>query len=520
LVANRGEIAVRVIQTLQEMGIAAVALYSDVDRDAPYVRLADEARPLGGAAAAETYLSIEKILDAARASGAEAVHPGYGFLSENAGFAEALEQAGIKLIGPPARVIHAMGDKIESRRRMAAAGVPIVPGWEGEIGAPQAMRRVAKEIGYPLLVKAAAGGGGKGMRRVDEPSELDGAIESARREAERAFGDPRVYLEKYLTRPRHVEIQIFGDAHGNVVHLFERECSIQRRHQKIIEESPSPALDDTLRRRISEAAVQAARAIGYENAGTVEFILDAGAAEAKRCRGEEVKKTGPDPALTSSAPGPCPFYFLEVNTRLQVEHPVTELVTGRDLVRAQIAVAAGEALPFRQEEIRQNGHAIECRVYAEDPENAFLPSTGTIQVYREPAGPGIRVDSGVEQGSEVTVHYDPLLAKLIVWAHDRDAALAKMDWALSHFVILGVRTNLSFLRGVIRHPSFQAGDLHTHFLQEHPVPTTSPTPPLEALAAAALALRGRADERRMTNDQRQGTEAASPWLDAGHWRLR
>jgi acetyl-CoA carboxylase biotin carboxylase subunit len=496
LVANRGEIAVRILQALQEMGIPAAAVYSDADREAPHVRLADEAYPLEGVAATDTYLQQEKLLAIARQCGAAAVHPGYGFLSENAAFAELLEEAGIKLIGPPSRVIRAMGDKIAARRSMEAAGVPVVPGWEGESRSLKAVQRAAAEVGYPLLVKAAAGGGGKGMRRVEEASQLEEALAGAQREAERAFGDGRVYLERYLTRPRHVEIQIFGDAHGSVVHLFERECSIQRRHQKIVEESPSPFLDAALREEMCQAALRAARAIGYENAGTVEFIVD-----------------------THGGEKPRP-YFLEVNTRLQVEHPVTEWVTGRDLVRAQIVVAAGGAVPFRQEELRQNGHALECRIYAEDPANGFLPSTGILQVYREPRGPGIRVDSGVEQGSEVTVDYDPLLAKLIVWAENRPEALAKMDWALAQYVILGVRTNIPFLRHLLRHPAFQAGDLHTGFLEEHAIAAGPREVPLPALAAAALALSGGSDHRRRTTDDRRTAEqTASPWRDGGPWRL-
>jgi acetyl/propionyl-CoA carboxylase alpha subunit len=401
---------------------------------------------------------------------------------------------------------------------MREAGVPVVPGWEGTVGTLSSMRRAAAEVGYPLLVKAAAGGGGKGMRRVDTPSQLEAALAAAQREAAGAFGDARVYLEKYVTRPRHIEVQILGDRHGNVVHLFERECSIQRRHQKIIEESPSPLLDDDLRSQFCQAALQAARATGYENAGTVEFIVDTGApgVQVFRCSGvQEGPAQTPEHLNTRT---PEHLYFLEINTRLQVEHAVTELITGRDLVRAQIRIAAGQPLPFRQEEIRRTGHAIECRVYAEDPEQGFLPSTGTLQVYREPRGPGIRVDSGVTQGSEVTVHYDPLLAKLIVWAETRPIALQKMDWALSHFVILGVRTNLPFLRAVLRHPAFQSGDLHTHFLEEHPISPSPPAIPVEAMAAAALALRSTTDHRPPTTDRRP-TRAPSPWQQGGARRL-
>jgi acetyl-CoA carboxylase biotin carboxylase subunit len=488
LVANRGEIAVRIIQAVQELGLRAVAVYSDPDADAPHVRLADAAYPLGGASAADTYLAQGKLIDVAFRAGADAVHPGYGFLSENADFADALEQAGIALIGPPAAAVRAMGDKIEAKRRMHAAGVPTVPGWDGEVDGADDLTSIAAKIGYPLLVKAAAGGGGKGMRRVDEPDELDGAVAAAQREAEKAFGDGRVFLERYLTRPRHVEVQVFGDQHGSVVHLFERECSIQRRHQKIVEESPSPTVDADLRRQMGESAVAAARAIGYQSAGTVEFILG---------------DTGE-------------FYFLEMNTRLQVEHPVTELVTGYDLVHAQLRVAAGEPLPFTQSSLVQRGHAVECRVYAEDPANGFVPSTGVLRVYRPPRGPGIRVDSGVVEGSEVTVHYDPMLAKVITWGEDRAGALRRMDWALAHFPILGVRTNLGFLRRLIAHPEFAAGRLHTHFLEEHPIAATPGEPPDAALASAAMALSAGPAQRRAAADSRR---PAGPWLDGGAWRL-
>lgn len=492
MVANRGEIAVRVLQALREAGIPSVAVFSDPDRGALHVRLADESYPLEGTSAAETYLNADRLVAIAQKSGAEAVHPGYGFLSENAEFAGKLETAGIRLVGPPARVIAAMGDKVTAKQVMQEAGVPVVPGWTGDLSALPEARRAAEALGYPLLVKAAAGGGGRGMRRADAPAALEAAIADARSEAEKSFGDGRVFLEKYLERPRHVEVQIFGDRHGAAVHLFERECSVQRRHQKIVEESPSPALDPDLRARMGEAAVQAARALGYENAGTVEFILDA----------------------------QRNFYFLEVNTRLQVEHPVTEMVTGHDLVRAQLAVAAGQALPFRQEGLKQEGHALECRIYAEDPSHGYLPSTGRIQVYRAPAGPGIRVDSGVEEGSVVTVHYDPLLAKLIVWAEDRRSALARMDLALSRFVILGVRTNIPFLRNLLRHPSFQAGELHTHFLDEHAIAPTPPVVTPEALMVAGWAateqppVGGRARPIRTSAGERP-----SPWLDSGNWRL-
>ncbi|MCC2672008.1 MAG: acetyl-CoA carboxylase biotin carboxylase subunit, partial [Armatimonadetes bacterium] len=390
-IANRGEIAVRIIRTLREMGLRAIALYSDPDRDAPHVRLADAAYPLHGSTSAETYLDVEKVIAACVRADAEAVHPGYGFLSENAEFAAAVEQAGLALIGPSSTVIRTMGDKIEARRLMEQAGVPVVPGWSGEIRNPAELIARAGEIGYPLLVKAAAGGGGRGMRRADDAAALQSALSAAQAEAAETFGDGRVFLERYLPRSRHIEFQVFGDRQGSAVHLFERECSIQRRHQKLIEESPSPALNADLRSRMAEAALRAACAVHYENAGTIELIL----------------------AEDGS------FYFLEMNTRLQVEHPVTECLTGRDLVRAQLQAAAGEPLPFSQDELQAHGHALECRVYAEDPERGFLPGAGRIQVYREPAGPGVRVDSGVTEGLVVPVEYDPLLAKVIVWAEDR-----------------------------------------------------------------------------------------------------
>jgi 3-methylcrotonyl-CoA carboxylase alpha subunit len=491
LIANRGEIAVRIIRALQEMGILAVAVYSQADVAAPHVLLADEAYPLDGVSSAETYLDQEKILSIARGSGAAAIHPGYGFLSENAGFAARVEAAGLRFIGPPASAIQAMGDKIAARQRMQAAGVPVVPGWEGDIGDFEAAREAAAAIGYPVLVKAAVGGGGKGMRRVEEPDALPAAIAGAAREAARAFGDPRLFLEKWISRPRHVEIQVFGDETGQVIHLFERECSIQRRHQKIIEESPSPALDAALRARMGAAAVAAARAVGYRNAGTVEFLLD-----------DEGN-----------------FYFLEMNTRLQVEHPVTEFVTGRDLVQAQVAVAAGRPLPFTQEDLHQTGHAFECRIYAEDTEREFLPTTGTLSIYREPAGPGIRVDSGVRQGSEVTVHYDPLLAKLIVWAEDRPRTLRKLRWALSQYVLLGVVTNLPFLRRLVDLPAFAAGELHTGFLEEHPVPAGPAALSPEAQVAAAVALSRRAAPAPRRDRGDLTSPAANPWLAGGPWRL-
>jgi acetyl-CoA carboxylase biotin carboxylase subunit len=493
LVANRGEIAVRIIKTIQEMRILAVALASDADLTAEHARTADEFIYLPGEKPADTYLQAEVILEQAKAIGVDAIHPGYGFLSENAAFAEACAKAGIVFIGPSPRVIRDMGDKIIAKNQMKSAGVPVVPGWSGNLETEfSTIQREAAGIGYPLLVKAAAGGGGKGMRLVQSPEGLEAAFASAAREAQSAFGDARVFLEKYITRPRHIEFQIFGDHQGNVVHLFERECSIQRRHQKIIEETPSPALNDALRQQMGEAAVKAARAMGYTNAGTVEFILAEDGA----------------------------FYFLEVNTRLQVEHPVTEMTVHQDLVRLQIAVAAGLPLPFGQADLKQDGHAIECRVYAEDPARNFMPGIGRLAVYRPPNGPFIRLDGGVREGSEVSVHYDPMLAKLIVWGKNREAALQKMSWALSRFALLGVANNLSFLKGIIDHPLFQSGQIHTHFLEENPIAEAQTETPLEVLLLGALSSqivnKDPAHLKSATMDH--DVVNTSPWSFRGGWR--
>ena len=490
LVANRGEIAVRVMQTLQEMGIKAVALYSDPDAQAEHVRLADEAIHLPGNTPGETYLQADKILELAKARGVEAVHPGYGFLSENENFARACAKAGIVFIGPSPEVIRDMGDKIIAKSVMETAGVPVVPGWSGEADAnPDDIQKKGDAIGYPLLVKAAAGGGGKGMRLVHKSDELKAALEAAAREAKSAFGDARVFLEKYITKPRHIEFQIFGDSQGNAVHLFERECSIQRRHQKIVEETPSPALTPELRAKMGDAAVKAAKAIGYTNAGTVEFIL----AE----NGE--------------------FYFLEVNTRLQVEHPVTEMTVHQDLVRAQLLVASGEPMPFTQAELAQDGHAIECRIYAEDPARNFMPGIGKLEKYRLPHGANIRVDNGVREGGEVSVYYDPMLAKLIVWGKDRSAALEKMSWALRHYPILGVANNVEFLRAIIEHPVFVSGDIHTHFLEEHPIITDGGDVPPEALILGALSNKIVKKAVALSGNSEEAADN-SPWTNGGAWR--
>jgi len=461
LVANRGEIACRIIQTVQEMGLTAVAVHSDVDAAALHVRRADLAHLLGPANPRESYLNIGKIIDAARATGADAIHPGYGFLSENPAFAEAIAAEGLILIGPSARAIREMGSKARSRELMEAAGVPVVPGFHGADQNDSTFRGEAEKIGWPVLIKAASGGGGKGMRIVREASEFGEALAGARREAEKAFGDGRLLLERYIERPRHIEFQVFGDEHGNLVHLFERECSIQRRHQKIIEESPAPGLGSELRGKMGDAAVAVARAVGYTNAGTVEFIV---------------------------APG-GEFYFLEMNTRLQVEHPVTEATIGCDLVSWQIRIARGEALPRSQEEILPRGAAIEARLYAEDPDNGFLPSAGKILLYREPTGAGIRADSGIETGSTVPLEYDPILAKIVAWAESREEARQRLIRALDRMAVLGVRTNLPLLRSVADHSAFARGETHTHFLDDHSSNFIRGDRkiPWEAFAAAALA---------------------------------
>jgi acetyl-CoA carboxylase biotin carboxylase subunit len=439
LVANRGEIARRVFRTLRAMGIASVAVFSDADADAPHVADADEAVRIGPPPSRESYLAIDRILAAATQVGADAVHPGYGFLAENADFAARCAEHGLVFIGPPVDAIRRMGSKIEAKAIMAAAGVPVVPGTVGTGLSDAALVAEAKKIGTPLLIKASAGGGGKGMRIVRDLGELAEALGGARREATNAFGDDTLLLERYFDAPRHVEIQIFGDTHGSVVHCFERECSIQRRYQKIIEEAPSPALDAGLRARMGAAAVAAGKAIGYVGAGTVEFILDASGA----------------------------FYFLEVNTRLQVEHPVTEAITGLDLVRWQILVAQGEPMPLRQDALAIEGHAIEARLYAEDPANDFLPATGRLAIWEPAAATGVRYDSGVERGSVVGIHYDPLLAKIIAYGATRDEATARLVRALRTLGVAGVTTNRALLCAILEHPAFQAGALDTHFIERH-----------------------------------------------------
>jgi acetyl-CoA carboxylase biotin carboxylase subunit len=435
LIANRGEIAVRIAAACRELGIRSLAVYSEADVDAVHVGAADEAICIGPPPARESYLSIPAILRAAQALGADAIHPGYGFLSENAAFASACEAAGLVFVGPPAGVIERMGSKIAARQLMQEAGVPVVPGETPDDQSDAGLLTAIERVGMPVLVKASAGGGGKGMRAITDSSAALEAIQAARREAAGAFGDGTLYVERLIERPHHVEVQVMADAHGEVVHVYERECSVQRRHQKVIEETPSPAIDAGLRRRITEAGVRAARAAGYRNAGTIEFLVDLSA-----------------------------FYFLEMNTRLQVEHPVTELTAGVDLVRAQLLVATGARLPWRQEAIAPRGHAIEARVYAEDPARGFIPQAGRITAYREPRLPGVRIDSGVGPASDVPVHYDPLLAKVIAWAETRDLAIGRLFAALGQFVIEGISTNIQFVRRILEHPAFRAGTVDTGFL--------------------------------------------------------
>ena len=487
LVANRGEIAVRIFRTLRELGIGGVAVYSDADRAALHVAYADEAYALGGLTASESYLVVEKLLAAAERAGAEAVHPGYGFLAENAGFARAVESAGLVWIGPPPDAIELMGSKTRARQAMHAAGVPIIPGTTDPVGSADEVARLGDEIGYPLLIKAAAGGGGKGMKVVRSGDEAAHAFASAQREGQSYFADASVYVERYLEDPRHVEVQVLGDKHGNVVHVYERECSIQRRHQKVIEESPSPALDQKTREAMGKVAVQAAKAVDYVGAGTIEFLVD----------------------------GKKNFYFLEMNTRIQVEHPITEMVTGSDLVRTQIEIAAGAPLPFKQEDIRQRGWAVECRVYAEDPENNFLPAPGRIHRLIEPGGLGIRNDSGVYEGFEVSIHYDPMISKLVAWGATREEAIARMQRALSEYVIHGPTTNIEFHRWILRHPRFLAGDFDTRFIGQefHGMPAGPQGVERIALAAAAISAFENEGTRATANGARPSA-AVSAWRTA------
>ena len=483
LIANRGEIAVRVIRTLREMGIASVAVFSDADREALHVRLADEAIHIGPPLVRESYLCIDKVIAAAQRTGAEAIHPGYGFLSENAAFAQACADAGIAFVGPPAAAISAMGSKTEARARMIEAGVPVVPG--GSADTLEEARETARRIGYPVMVKAAMGGGGKGMRLCLHEADLERAVDRARSEAEKAFGDGKVYLEKAIMKPRHVEIQVLGDKHGNVVHLFERDCSIQRRHQKVVEETPCPAGNPALIAAMGDVAVRAAKAVDYCSAGPIEFLLDQDGS----------------------------FYFLEMNTRLQVEHPITEWVTGIDLVREMVRVTAGEPLGYGQDDIVRRGASIECRIYAEDPATGFLPSPGRITALVTPSGPFVRDDGGAYPGAEVSSHYDPLVSKLSVWAPTRALAVERMRRALSEYVVTGIRTNLPFHDRLFRQADFVAGNYHTGFIDEHKAELLQgkETPTDEATLAVALAV-AMSQKRKRVEPIAQGNSGVSPWL--------
>jgi acetyl-CoA carboxylase biotin carboxylase subunit len=490
LIANRGEIAVRVMRACREMGVASVAIFSDVDRNALHVTKADEAYPVGAASARESYLNIAKILDVAKRCGAEAIHPGYGFLSENAHFARACAEAGIKFIGPPPSAMELMGSKTRARTAMQAAGVPMVPGSARGLTLAEA-EEMAVSVGFPVMIKAAAGGGGKGMRLVKSLAQMKSSFETAQSEALRSFNDGEIYVEKFIENPRHIEIQVLGDEHGNVVFLGERECSVQRRHQKVIEEAPSSVIDEDMRQRMGAVAVQAAKSAGYTNAGTIEFLVD--------------QKRN--------------FYFLEMNTRLQVEHPVTELVTGLDLVHLQLRIASGEKLPFRQEDIVLRGHAIECRVYAEDPENNFFPSPGKITRLLRPSGPGVREDSGVYQGWTVPLDYDPMLSKLIVYAADRLAAIARMRRALDEYFVGGIKTNLGLFRRILEHPDFVAARIDTGFLDrllatKAEAPSSSDTSAEIAAVAAALF----SANSTLKNGQVRTSSEVNQSLSASAWK--
>jgi 3-methylcrotonyl-CoA carboxylase alpha subunit len=493
LIANRGEIACRIVHTARRMGIATVAVYSDADRDAMHVAVADEAYLIGPSPARESYLKIEAIIAAAKCAGAEAIHPGYGFLSENAAFAEACAAAGIVFIGPPPFAIRAMGGKSEAKALMEKAGIPLVPGYHGEDQSPDLLAREAGRIGYPILIKASAGGGGKGMKVAAQPSEFTSQLASAKREAASSFGDDRMLIEKFLEHPRHVEIQVFADSHGNCVYLFERDCSIQRRHQKVIEEAPAPSFSQEMRERMGRAALEAARAIGYVGAGTIEFLYDATIGQ---------------------------FYFMEMNTRLQVEHPVTEMITRLDLVEWQFRVAAGEKLPLLQKDLAIDGHAIEARLYAEDPDRGFLPQTGRLTHLAFPSGENVRVDAGVRAGDSISVYYDPMIAKLIAWGADRDEAIRRFAAALAETQVGGFKTNIGFLAKLANHPAFKAADLDTRFIERHQADLLAPSAPAsdKAFALAALGLLlARAEDARQA--ALASADPWSPWAHSNGWRL-
>ena len=497
LIANRGEIAVRVMRTLRELGIGSVAVYSEADRNSLHVRYADEAYCIGPAPSRESYLRIDRIIEVCKQTGAEAVHPGYGFLSENTEFAAACEANGITFIGPPAGAILTMGSKTEARKKMIAAGVPVVPGTEDAIETAEEAFEIAKGMGFPVLVKAAAGGGGKGMRRVDEADKFIEAFSGAQREAASAFGDDSCYIEKWILQPKHVEIQVLSDKHGNHVHLFERECSVQRRHQKVVEESPCPIIRHDVRMAMGEVAVKAAQAVDYVGAGTVEFLLD-------------VNQN---------------FYFLEMNTRLQVEHPITELVTGVDLVEQQLRIAAGEPLPFKQEDLRQKGHAIEVRVYAEDPDNNFLPSPGRITRLQAPTGSGVRDDNGYYSGSEVSLHYDPMVSKFIVHAETREKAIGRMLRCLDEYIVQGIETNIDFLKDCLRYPGFIDGHYDTgvvsgilEFIEQRRASEPSPNEDVDALIAATLHKYLHRGSAARSSEAADSAQQDSLWTRYGRYR--
>jgi 3-methylcrotonyl-CoA carboxylase alpha subunit len=493
LIANRGEIAVRIIHACREMGISPIAVYSEADRDSPHVSLADESHFIGQASARESYLNTHAILKAANKATADAIHPGYGFLSENAEFAEATAKAGFVFVGPKPSTIKLLGDKSAAKKLMEKAGVPVVPGYHGEDQLNKRIAKEARQIGFPVLIKAAAGGGGRGMRVAANPDEIEPLAHEARQEAKAAFGDDRLLLERYIARPRHIEFQIFGDAQGNICHLFERECSIQRRHQKIIEESPSPLLTPQLRSQMAEAAICAGRAAGYINAGTVEFLVE------------------------TLADGGQRFYFLEVNTRLQVEHPVTEMIAGLDLVKLQIRIAQGKTLPFKQEDVAIHGHAIEARIYAEDPAAGFLPSVGKIATWIVPQGPGVRLDAGVRLGSDISPYYDPMIGKLIAYGSDRAEAVSRLENSLQELIVLGVSTNIPYLLAIVRHPEFRVGRLSTRFLEEH---FSQWKPERHVPNEALLALAAETVTRQSSRSDASLSDADlnNPWDVGGSWR--
>lgn len=487
LVANRGEIALRVMRTCRECGIKTIAVYSSVDKTSPHVLFADESVFIGNAPSAESYLDQQKIIDAAKKTRADAIHPGYGFLSENATFATRCKENDIIFIGPSARSIELMGDKTKARELVKKALVPLPPGTESDINSISEAKKIAREIGYPVLIKAAAGGGGKGMRIVYQEDDFEKSVKSARSEAKNAFGDERVFVEKYLEEPRHIEFQVFGDIHGNVIHLFERECSIQRRHQKVIEEAPSPFMTEDLRQKMADAAVAAAKSCGYVGAGTVEFLVD--------------KNRN--------------FYFLEMNTRLQVEHPVTELITGIDLVSLQIDVAEGKKLPFTQNQVRKWGHAIECRIYAEDPYDQFLPSTGKVSIHRIPSGNGVRVDSGIDEGQEISIYYDPMISKLCVHSADRKTAIQKMLRALDEYVVSGVKTTIPFCKFTLNENHFRDGIYDTHFIANYFNPEKISESESEKVAALMSSLLTANKQYNQSNNQTTPSKHKSNW-----WRKR